>query len=135
MKNYIPKFENETDLCAVNPFNKSKLSPIYLILDWENDEIKVTTDYDEELKNRIKYNRVLSLKLPYNVDATKLHNFIENWNFDILKREWGPMTSPVSSKCYGYSLRFILLMDYVKYNLKFKTPIINHCKELGNRYY
>lgn len=86
MKINIPKFESPIDLVEVNiPGQFPRQVPIYLKIDWEDEEVYVETrDYQiDGTPMREFYGLVSVFRLPDNIDATQLAETVRDDLMDI----------------------------------------------------
>jgi len=84
-------------------------------LDWENDEVRVTNEYNDELKNREDSCAIVLISLLVEINATKLHKVVEDHIpvIESIKKEWGNS----SKGGYGYTIKGCYFVKFLRYRL------------------
>jgi hypothetical protein len=79
MENLIVEYEDSASLIEENPYNNGYQSPIYLLLDWENNTIDVDTYYEtNSMPMDIFHGLRTRIRLPNNINASYFHSDIDD---------------------------------------------------------
>jgi len=78
MQNTISEDYNATDLIEENPYNNGQQAPIYLVIDWEAGTVDAEVHYGDGVPESIWNGRATRIKLPNSIDASLLHDDVED---------------------------------------------------------